>query len=113
MIVYRELSSLVHDLGISARTLYAVSNRLDQHYRRAELPKSDGGVRVLSVPDPLLKHIQRRITQVLLVHMPISPCATAYRYGGSVLVNAAPTSGGAPFSDWTSSVFLTASATSR
>lgn len=90
LIVYRELSSLVHDLGISARTLYAVSNRLDQHYRRAELPKADGGVRVLSVPDPLLKHIQRRITQVLLVHMPISPCATAYRYGGSVLVNAAP-----------------------
>lgn len=41
-------------------------------------------------PDPLLKHIQRQILRVLLVHMPVSPYATAYRYGGSTLCNAAP-----------------------
>ena len=57
MIVYRELSSLVRDLGIPAGTLYAVSNTLDRHYIRRQLPKSSGGVRELSVPDPLLKHI--------------------------------------------------------
>ena len=90
MIVYRELSSLVRDLGIPAGTLYAVSNTLDRHYIRRQLPKSSGGVRELSVPDPLLKHIQRQILQVLLVHMPVSPYATAYRYGGSTLCNAAP-----------------------
>ena len=55
MIVYRELSSLVRDLGIPAGTLYAVSNTLDRHYIRRQLPKSSGGVRELSVPDPLLK----------------------------------------------------------
>ena len=90
MIVYRELSSLVRDLGIPAGTLYAVSNTLDRHYIRRQLPKSSGGVRELSVPDPLLKHIQRQILRVLLVHMPVSPYATAYRYGGSTLCNAAP-----------------------
>ena len=42
------------------------------------------------MPDPLLKAIQRRITQVLLVHMPVSSYATAYRYGGSTCRNAAP-----------------------
>lgn len=91
MIVYRELSSLVRDLGIPAGTLYAVSNTLDRHYIRRAAPQvPPGGVRELSVPDPLLKHIQRQILRVLLVHMPVSPYATAYRYGGSTLCNARP-----------------------
>lgn len=90
MIVYRELSSLARDLGFEAKTLYAVSNSLDKHYRRVCLPKKDGGVRTLSVPDPLLKTIQRRIAQVLLVHMPVSSYATAYHYGGSTRRNATP-----------------------
>lgn len=90
LIVYRELSSLARDLGLDAKLLYAVSNSLDRHYRQVCLPKKDGGVRTLSIPDQLLKTIQRRITQVLLVHMPVSPYATAYRYGGSAWRNAAP-----------------------
>lgn len=34
MIIYRELSSLEQDLGISAKTMYAVSNNLGKHYHR-------------------------------------------------------------------------------
>ena len=90
MIVYRELSSLVRDLGIPAKTLYGVSNTVETHYHKVQLPKQDGGVRELSVPDPILKHIQRRITQLLLLPMPISRYASAYRYGASTLRNAAP-----------------------
>ena len=90
MIVYRELSSLTADLGIPAKTLYAVSNDLDRHYRTAAIPKGSGGTRQLAVPDPLLKHIQQRIYQVLLIHMPVSPYAAAYRPGGSTLRAAAP-----------------------
>lgn len=88
MIVYRELSSLEHDLGVSAKTLYAVSNDLSKHYRKVSLPKKSGGIRNLSVPDEILKSIQKRITEVLLVHMPVSGYATAYRFGGSTLRNA-------------------------
>ena len=73
--------SLARDLGLPLRTLYAVSNRIPAHYHRAEVPKRDGGVRVLRVPDPVLKDIQRRIARVLLSGMPVSPHATAYRYG--------------------------------
>ena len=51
MIVYRELSTLARDLGVSGRTLYAVSNSLPKHYRTVELPKGDGAVRRLSIPD--------------------------------------------------------------
>lgn len=88
MVVYRELSSLTKDLGISAKTLYAVSNSLERHYHRISIPKKGGGERCLSVPDEVLKQIQHRIMEVLLAHMPISPCAMAYRYGGSAVRNA-------------------------
>ena len=88
MIVYRELSSLERDLGIGAKTLYAVSNNLGKHYRKAKLPKKSGGYRNLSVPDEVLKAIQRRIADVLLIHMPVSRYTKAYRFGSSTLRNA-------------------------
>lgn len=88
-IVYREVSSLARDLGVPARTLYAVSNSLPRHYRQAELPKRDGGVRRLWVPDGQLKDIQRRILGRLLAFRPASPYASAYRFGMGVAQNAA------------------------
>ena len=88
MIVYRELSSLERDLGINAKTLYAVSNNLGKHYRKAKLPKKSGGYRNLSVPDEVLKSIQKRIAEVLMIHMPVSRYAKAYRFGSSTLRNA-------------------------
>ena len=90
MVVYRELSSLEKDLGFSAKQLYAVSNQLRKHYRTVQFPKKSGGVRNLAVPDELLKSIQRKITEVLLLPMPVSRYATAYRDGGSAMRNAQP-----------------------
>lgn len=90
MIVYRELASLERDLGIPAQRLYAVSNQLSRHYHSVTIPKRGGGERQLSVPDHTLKFIQQRITEVLLVHMPISSYATAYRCGGSTVRHALP-----------------------
>lgn len=88
MIVYREASSLARDLGVEVQTLYALSNSLPAHYHPVELPKPDGGVRRLTVPDEALKRVQRAILRNLLVHMPVSPCAMAYRYGGGTVRNA-------------------------
>ncbi len=88
MIVYRELSSLEKDLGVSAKTLYALSNNIDKHYRCVTLPKRSGGTRVLSVPDPLLKQVQRLISERLLSFMHVSRYATAYKCGASVIKNA-------------------------
>lgn len=90
MIVYRELSSLERDLEIPAKTLYAVSNCLGSHYRKARIPKRGGGERTLTVPDEVLKRIQRRIADVLLSSMPVSRYAMAYRPGADTLKNAAP-----------------------
>lgn len=87
-ITYHELSSLEQDLGVKAKTLYAISNNLSRHYRPVQIPKSDGSVRQLLVPDEALKSIQRKILQVLLSRSEISRYATAYRYGGSIVKNA-------------------------
>lgn len=64
MIVYRELSSLCHDLGYSARALYAASNSIFKHYHTVSIPKSNGEQRVLHVPDKYLKSIQKSIVNV-------------------------------------------------
>lgn len=90
MIVYRELKSLEQDLGFSSRTLYAISNSIGKHYKTVLIPKRDGGVRKLSVPDEMLKKIQRRIAEVILSTEPVSKHAMAYRYGASVQKNAKP-----------------------
>lgn len=90
MIVYRELSSLEKDLGFSAKALYAVSYHRNSYYRHTKIPKGNGEYRELCVPDEFLKAIQRSITNNLLAYEEISPFATAYRIGGSTLLNARP-----------------------
>lgn len=90
MIVYRELSSLEKDLGFSAKALYSVSYQRNRHYYRTQIPKGDGAYRELCIPDNFLKAIQRSIANNLLIYEEISPFATAYRPGGSALVNAKP-----------------------
>lgn len=90
MIIYRELSSLEKDLGVSAKALYTLSNQIHRHYHRVKIPKGNGELRELSVPDEFLKAVQGKIAQNILVHETISPYAMAYRSGGSTLKNALP-----------------------
>lgn len=90
MIVYRELSSLCHDLGYSARTLYSASNTTYKHYHDVFIPKGNGEARLLHVPDMFMKSIQKSIARNILAYEEISPYAIAYRGGGSTKKNAAP-----------------------
>lgn len=90
MIVYFEAESVAADLGISLTELYTVSNTVDKHYRRVELPKKDGGIRVLHVPDDKLKLIQRRINDCILSRIAVSRYATAYKYNSGIRQNALP-----------------------
>ena len=90
MIVYQELSSIEKDLGFPAKTLYGLSNCLDQHYHTVYIPKSDGSLRKLSVPDLILKRVQRSIADNILTQYPVSRYAKAYKPGSSVQQNARP-----------------------
>jgi len=90
MIVYKELASIEQDLGFPAKTLYGLSNDLDKHYHNVFIPKSDGSKRKLSVPDLILKTVQRSIADNILVQYPISRYAKAYKFGSNVQQNARP-----------------------
>lgn len=90
MIVYRELASIEQDLGFEAKTLYALSNNLENHYHNVLIPKRDGSKRKLSVPDLILKNVQRSIADNILSQYPISKYAKAYKAGSNVQQNAQP-----------------------
>ena len=90
MIVYKELASIEHDLGFSAKTLYGLSNNPEKHYHNVFIPKSDGSKRNLSVPDLILKKVQRSIADNILMQYPISRYAQAYKPGSSIQRNAQP-----------------------
>ncbi len=49
--------------GEQLACLYAVSNHIEKHYHIAVIPKKNGGRRKLSVPDILLRTIQRNIVK--------------------------------------------------
>lgn len=89
MKTYAVLDSLEQDLGFSAKTLYGLSNNLDRHYRNTFIPKHDGSKRKLSVPDLILKRVQRAISDNILADYPISRYAMAYTQGSNVQKNAA------------------------
>lgn len=89
MKAYTELEDLEQDLGFPAKTLYGLSNNLDKHYRNTFIPKHDGSKRKLSVPDLILKRVQRSIADNILADYPISSYAMAYTKGSSVQKNAA------------------------
>ena len=90
MYVYKELTSIEQDLGFSARTLYGLSNNLEKHYHNVYIPKSDGTKRKLSVPDLILKKVQKSIANNILTQYPVSNYAKAYKTGSSVQRNALP-----------------------
>ena len=77
MIVYKEISSIEQDLEYDIRTLYSISYSLHRHYHSIKISKRQGGYRVLSIPDMPLKCIQKRIADVLLSQITISPYAKA------------------------------------
>ena len=90
MIVYRELKSVQEDLGIPLKTLFALSNNLEKHYKIAYIPKKDGTQRKLCVPDYILKKAQRAIADVILSGYSVSRFACGYVYNKSILHNALP-----------------------
>lgn len=60
-------------------TLFALSKEPEKHYQVIYLRKTDGSKRQILAPDYLLKLVQRQILDKLLIKLPISNFAMAYR----------------------------------
>jgi hypothetical protein len=87
------IGELADDLGVSAPGLWRLTRSASwqrqaplsqQHYRYELLPKRSGGWRLLEVPEPYLRTLQRRVLDRLLAHVPPHEAACAYVRGRSV-----------------------------
>lgn len=80
------LSKLV---GYKSSYLYYVTNKTKKHYRTFRIPKHrEHTFRIITEPYPDLKNIQKWILENILIHIPASPYAKAYRQGMSLKDNA-------------------------
>ncbi|MDE3305800.1 retron St85 family RNA-directed DNA polymerase [Lacticaseibacillus paracasei] len=74
--------------GVSLDYLYTASNQtLSKHYKTFSIPKRNGGKRKISAPLPTLKIFQSWVYKNILVNIPISPFAKAFRSSYSLKDN--------------------------
>ncbi|MBP3381611.1 MAG: retron St85 family RNA-directed DNA polymerase [Clostridia bacterium] len=89
----QDTHQLAATLALRHRQFFRLLREADAQYERVEIPKKNGGVRVLYAPNPLLKRVQFLILRLFLDGMPISRFATAYCKGKSLRDNASPHTG--------------------
>jgi hypothetical protein len=77
--------------------LKALGNKLArpklQHYHYSVRPKRSGGVRLIEMPKPRLKELQRRILTGILAAIPVHPAVHGFVQGRSIVSFAAPHTG--------------------
>ncbi len=72
------------------KTIYSITNNIESNYKIYNIQKNNGKYRTIYEPNPLLKHIQRKILANILNNKSISKYAKAYHKGISLLDNAQP-----------------------
>ncbi len=76
--------------NIELKTLYSLSNRIENNYKIYKIKKHNGKYRTIYSPNTLLKNIQRKILKNILNNKSISPYAKAYHKGICLKDNAYP-----------------------
>ena len=91
------IAALADGLGVSPPGLWRLTRSAswqrqaplgDQHYRYELLPKRTGGWRLLEVPHPYLRALQRKVLDELVSQVPPHEAAVGYVRGRSVLDHA-------------------------
>ena len=72
------------------KTLYSLSNNIENNYKVYKIKKRNGKYRTIYEPNSLLKHIQKQILVNILNNKLISKYAKAYHKGISLKDNAIP-----------------------
>lgn len=72
------------------KTLYSISNNIENNYRIFKIKKHNGGFRTIYEPNSTLKYIQRQILKNILNNKSISKYAKTYKRGISLKDNACP-----------------------
>jgi RNA-directed DNA polymerase len=85
---FEELAALLGE-AVNPLLQYVIRNgRTVRHYLPRRVPKKSGGTRLLLVPKPRLKGLQRALCQKLVRKLPLSEAAHGFRNGRDVLTGA-------------------------
>ncbi len=93
-----KLKPLADTLGIELamlRIAYVKWLETDSFYKTFEVPKRNGGTRIISAPDKYLKLIQRRIMEKILYEQELNANCHGFRPNHSIVTNASPHVGSA------------------
>ena len=89
-----ELAHFSKLVGFDLHVVAAMVHSTETFYRRFEIPKSSGGVRVIEAPLPSLLSVQRWILQNILKKLEINGAAHGFVRGRSIVTNASAHIGG-------------------
>lgn len=91
---YMDAEALATAMGISVGDLRFLSFHRKvsktSHYRRFQLPKKSGGMRIISAPMPRLKRLQYWILHTILYQLDVSGSAHGFTPNRSIKTNAEP-----------------------
>ena len=79
---------ICNDLFISQQQLNRLILRAPHTYKVYSIPKKTGGKRIIAQPARETKYLQNWLIQNIFSRLPVHQCATAYRAGASIKVNA-------------------------
>ncbi len=85
----RLIPLLIQDTGLAEYDIYRIVANAPVRYKVFQIPKRNGGSRIISQPARELKALQRVIVDRVLSACPIHSAATAYKPGSSIKSNAA------------------------
>lgn len=83
-----DLHDMSRVVGLSPSDILSIVDRGPLRYKEYSIPKRGGGERRIAQPSTELKAIQRYIADKVLLKLPVSEHATAYREGISIRDNA-------------------------
>lgn len=86
----RDFNSTISDaLGFNDEQLLRLIARSPYSYKIYTIPKKTGGVRTIAQPARETKFIQHWLINNLFAELPVHECASAYKLGASIKLNAA------------------------
>lgn len=83
------ITSLQDAFGLSEAQVLHLVARSPYSYKIYSIPKKSGGKRIIAQPAKETKYIQHWLIDNVFSKLPIHQCATAYRVGASIKLNAA------------------------
>ncbi len=87
-VIILDFNHLASLLGIQREVLSSIVMKSNSFYYTFEIPKRNGGQRIISAPYPVLLHAQKWIYENILIHQPLHKCSKGFIKNTSIVDNA-------------------------